>query len=117
MLLENYEKNINTKQYKVIITPTAYKEIDKIYNYIINELYSENAAKKLMLKIEKIIQNLKYTPKIHAEIQKKDELKRTYRRISIKNYIILYTIDEEKNVVYISHVYYNKRNYIYNNLL
>ena len=47
--------NIN---YKVIITPTAYKEINKIYDYISEDLYAEKTAKDLMLKVEESIQNL-----------------------------------------------------------
>ena len=35
-----------------------------------------------------------------------------YRRIVIKNYVVLYTIDEENKIVYISHMYYKKRNYL-----
>ncbi|MGN1301235.1 MAG: type II toxin-antitoxin system RelE/ParE family toxin [Clostridia bacterium] len=108
---------MDTNQYKVIITPTAYREINKIYDYITEELYAKNAANDLMEKVEEEVQRLKYAPKIHTEIEKIDELKRNYRRIVIKNYIILYTIDEEKNVVFISHMYYGGRNYIDNNLL
>ncbi len=108
---------MNTRQYKVIITPTALKEINKIYEYITEELYIENAAKILMKKIEEKIQNLKYEPKIYTEIEKTDELKRIYRRIMIKNYVILYTIDEEKKKVYVSHMYYSRRNYIDSKLL
>lgn len=43
---------MGTKQYKVIMTPTAYKEIDRIYKYIMDDLYAENAAKRLMKKVE-----------------------------------------------------------------
>ena len=35
----------------------------------------------------------------------------------IKNYVILYTIDEENHVVYVSHMYYSGRNYMDNNLI
>ena len=35
-------------KYKIIITPTAFKEINKIYDYILEELYAEKAAKDLM---------------------------------------------------------------------
>ena len=35
-------------KYKVIITPTAYKEINKIYDYISEDLYAEKAAHNLM---------------------------------------------------------------------
>ena len=38
-------------------------------------------------------------------------LKRTYRRIIIKNYIILYTIDEKNRKIFVSHMYYSGKNY------
>ena len=54
---------MDTKKYKVIITPTAYKEINKIYDYITDDLYAENAAKRLMNKVEQEVQSLKDAPK------------------------------------------------------
>lgn len=103
---------MGTKRYKVIITPTAYKEIDRIYDYIMEDLYAERAANKLMQKIEQEVKRLKSAQRIHSKISKYDELKRQYRRIVIQNYVILYTIDEENKIVYISHMYYGGRNYL-----
>ena len=103
---------MDTKKYKVIITPTAYREINRIYDYISEDLYAEKAAKDLMQKIEDEVQKLKYAPEIHTKIEKFDELKRQYRRIVVKNYIILYTVDNEKEVVYVAHIYYGGRNYL-----
>lgn len=69
---------MDTEKYKVIITPTAYKEINKIYDYITEDLYAGKAAKMLMNIIEEQVQNLKFAPKIHTIIDKMDELSRTY---------------------------------------
>ena len=55
---------MGTKAYKIIITPNAYKEMNKIYNYITDDLYAENAAKDLMKKVEEKIIALKYAPRI-----------------------------------------------------
>lgn len=103
---------MDTNQYKVIITPRAFREINKIYDYISGDLYAEKAAKRLMEKVEEEVQRLKYAPEIHTQIEKYDDLKRKYRRIVIKNYVILYTIDEENKIVYVSHMYYGRRNYL-----
>ena len=108
---------MGTDLYKVIITPTAYKEIRRIYEYISEDLYAEDGAKRLMRKVEEKVQSLKYAPKIYTSIEKVDELKRQYRRITIDNYIILYTIAEEINTVYVAHMYYGGRNYLENHLL
>ena len=108
---------MDINKFKIIVTPTAYREINKIYEYILYELDSRNAAKKLMEEIENKVQSLKYSPKIHSVISKVDELKRQYRRIVVKNYIILYTIDEEKREVFISHIYFGGRDYLGSHLL
>lgn len=103
---------MDIKKYKVIITPTAYNEINNIYDYITINLYAEEAAKNLMKKVEEKIQNLKISPKMYNEIEKIDEVKRTYRRLVINNYVILYTIDENNYTVFVSHMYYGGTNYM-----
>ena len=42
--LKSWGKSMNMK-YRVIITPTAFKEINKIYDYILEELYAEKVEK------------------------------------------------------------------------
>ena len=109
---DNLDKSMDTDIYKVIIAPTAYKEIEHIYDYISYSLYSEKAAYDLMKLVEKEIQRLKKSPEGYAEIEKIDELERKYRRIVIKNYVILYTIDYENRTVYVAHMYHGRRNYL-----
>lgn len=103
---------MDTNRYNIIIVPTAIKEINKIYEYIADDLYAEKATTILMNKIEKAINELTYAPKIHMEIEKINELRKKYRRIVIQNYMILYTIDDYSRTVYVSHVYYKRRNYL-----
>lgn len=110
--LRSWDISMDTKKYKVIITPTAFRELDRIYTYISEELYAKNAAKDLMGKIESEIKNLSSNPKIYPKIEKIDELNRIYRRIVVKKYIVLYTLDEENNIVFVSHIYYGKRDYL-----
>ena len=97
--------------YEVILTPKMNKEKDIIYEYISETLNNEIAAIDLINKVESELQRIKYVPRIYAEINLTDELKRRYRRIPIKNYIILYTIDEKEKNVYVSHMYYAGKNY------
>ena len=60
---------MNIKKYDIIFTPTAIKEINKIYNYISKNLSAKNSAKRLMTKIEQKVQELKYTPKMYQVIE------------------------------------------------
>lgn len=49
---------------------------------------------------------------MYAESDKKDRKGRKYRKIIIDNYVILYSIIEEDNVILISHMYYDGQNYM-----
>ena len=93
---------MTTNSYKVIITSTAVREINRIYEYIAEDLYAEKAAKELMGNLENNLLKLKEMPQIYTKIEKLDDLKRNYRRIVIKNFIVLYTVDEDKKITYIS---------------
>lgn len=98
--------------YEVEFTYECNQEIKKIYNYIRDNLYAEQSAKKIMNMIEEYTSNLAYSPRMFAEIPQYVGTNNVYRKIVIKNYIILYTIDEENKKVYISHMYYGKSNYL-----
>ena len=102
--------DINT--YRVIVIPTAEREINRIYEYILKDLELDETAKNLMKRIEEIINTLKYAPHIFTKVERNYGLDMKYRRIVVKNYVILYTIDEKKQIVYIAHMYYKKRNYL-----
>lgn len=67
----------------------------------------------MFLELSYKIINIKENPSIYMKIGKADKLNREYHRIVIKNYIVLYTIDYEKEKVYISHMFYGRKNYLY----
>lgn len=98
--------------YEIEFTEDARDEIREIYEYISKNLVNKEAAKRLMRKMRKTVMDLAESPRLYAKIEKKDRMKREFRRILVDNYIILYTIDEDKKTVYISHMYYGKRNYL-----
>ena len=106
--------NFDDKIFEVNFTDECIEEMDKIYQYISNNLKEKNIAKRLMEEVSNRILNLSYSPEIYMKIGKVDKLKREYYRMVIKNYIVLYTIDFEKKKVYISHMIYGRRNYLNN---
>ena len=56
--------------------------------------------------------DLSESPNLYMKIEKKDKLKREYRRIVIDNFVVLYTVDESNKKVYIAHMYYGRRDYL-----
>lgn len=99
--------------YEIEFTEDCRDEIREIYEYISENLDAQMAAKNLMKKMRDAVMNLKENPEIYMKIERKDRNKRDFRRLVVNNYVILYTIDEDKKIVYISHMYYGKRNYLF----
>ena len=98
--------------YEIEFTEDCRDEIRDIYKYISETLKAEGAAKKLMKKMRDNVMALAESPEIYVILPKKDRRKRDFRRMVVDNYVILYTIDESKKTIYISHMYYGKRNYM-----
>ena len=105
---------MNSKKeiYEIEFTEDSRDEIMEIYEYISKNLVNKEAAKILMKKMRKNVMDLAKAPEIYVKLEKKDRMKREFRRMEIDNYIILYTIDESKKTIYISHMYYGRRNYL-----
>lgn len=104
--------DINTRKYKIIFTNDAVEEMDNIFTYISEKLYNPTSARKLMKEINDSIEELQYTANSYKVIKKHPDLEMEYRRIIIKNYVIIYTIDEKNDRVYIMHMYYGGSNYL-----
>ncbi|MCL2354608.1 MAG: type II toxin-antitoxin system RelE/ParE family toxin [Oscillospiraceae bacterium] len=98
-------------EYKLIFTAESRNEIKKIYNYISKELYAEGAAKELMEKIEESVNNLKHFPFMHQKVDKYGGVNKEYRRVVVKNFIIIYDIEKDNKTVYIDHIFYGGSNY------
>lgn len=98
--------------YEIEFTEDARDEIREIYEYISKNLINEDAAKRLMSKMRKNVMDLAESPKIYVKTEKKDRMKREFRRMVVDNFVILYIIDEDKKTIYISHMYYGRRNYL-----
>lgn len=102
---------MNTKKYTVIVLPKFRNEFEIICKKKFTYSDKNEVNNKLIRQIIPKLQLLEYMPKIYSKIEKSDELKRTYRKMIFKQYIIFYTIDESKKEVYISHIFYKKSNY------
>lgn len=98
--------------YEIEFTEDARDEIRDIYEYISKNLDNEQAAKRLMRKMRENIISLAEFPELYAKIEKNDKRKRDYRRMVIGNYIVLYAVDEQRKTIYISHMYYGRKNYL-----
>ena len=98
-------------KYTVYVSPQAYREIDEIYRYIKEELLAENAAMDLIDDFEKAILSLDTLPYRGAERKVGIYAYQGYRQLFVKNYTIIYRIDEEAKTVIIITVRYSHSNF------
>jgi len=99
-------------KYEVIITKKCRKSLNQICDYITNILYTEIAANKLLDKFENLIDILETTPFIYKKVERYTIIDKEYRKAIIKNYIIIYDVDEEKKKVYLDNMFYGGSDYI-----
>ena len=104
-------------EYSIKLTDQFLDEFEEICGYISNKLKNIDASNRLR---EKVIYNvllLENSPKMCTEIEKIDRTERQYRRMTVNNYVVLYTIDEPEKIVYVAHIYYGRSNYLDGGLL
>lgn len=92
--------------YKIIFTKRFIRELEKVYKYLSEELYFIHFTKYLMNKIDDVLIQISIFPKSHERIENTQ-----YRKALVKNYIIIYTINEKKKTVYILHIFHSKSDY------
>ena len=99
-------------EYKIQFTEKCLEDIEDACQYIKEKLKEENAANRLRIKIKDSVKGLSISPEMYVKTEKFDRLENEYRRISIDNYVLLYTVNKKRNTVYIVLFYYGGRNYI-----
>ena len=85
---------------KVICSNRAKEQLKQIYNYY--KSISPRVAKKLK---DEILNNVKDL--VFAEQYQKDEIQPEFRRIIVKNYKLIYTIDE--NTIWILMIFDSRK--------
>lgn len=97
--------------YKLIITSTLHEELDSIILYISDNLKNPTAATRFLDEVSKCYGHLKTNPQIYGFCSDDRLRKQGYRKAVIKNYILVYRVDEKIDVVYVLHIFYGRRDY------
>jgi len=101
--------------YKPEYLPIAKKDMAEIVRYISKELNNPTAAEKLaneMIEAAEGLVEFPYSKAVHITPK---PLKREYRRLVVKNYVMFYWVNEMEKSIVIARVIYARRNF--NNLL
>ena len=94
-------------KYEVKVSPRAAADIDGVYNYIADDFKDIGAAEKYADVLDEAILSLDTMPYRGAERKVGAFANRGYRQIFVKNFTIVYRIDEDKKRVIIVTVRYS----------
>ena len=93
-------------KYKVLISPQAYEELEAIYKYIAMSLLSPAAANSTLEAIKNAILSLDEMPIVVLLEKSADMPMLGYRQLFVKNYTVIYRVDEKDKAVIIITIRY-----------
>lgn len=97
--------------YNVLFLPLAQNDLVEIVRYIANDLHNKQAANRLadeIIKATDMLAEFPYAYPVYTPIR---SVKNEYRKISVQNYLIFYTVEEKAKTVTITRVIYAKRDF------
>ena len=93
-------------KYTIMLMQRAFSDLDNIYNHIADDFKEIGTAEKMANDLEKAILSLDEMP-YRGSIRRTGAFaNRGYRQIFVKNFTIVYRIDEAKKVVIVVTVRY-----------
>jgi plasmid stabilization system protein ParE len=90
----------------VVLLPSALENLADITGYISHKLHNPVAAHRLVDNFYKKVSGLKDYPEMYS-VHKSDAVKTVFRKITLGNYLIFYTVGEK--YVYVAFVLHSKQ--------
>lgn len=98
-------------KYEVKILSRALRDLDSVYAYIAGNLQERETAEKLLDELESQILALEYFPYRCAERRVGMYAGKGYRQLFVKNYTVIYRVDEKAKEVLVVTVRYSKSSF------
>ena len=95
--------------YKLEYVPVARKDMVEIARYISRELGNPTAAEQLAVELIEAGDSIPDFPYANPTYMPIRPLKREYRKLLVRNYLIFYWVDEAAKLVTVARVIYAKR--------
>ena len=97
---------------KIFYSPKSRKDLDKIYDYIYDDLNNPIAAEKTVKGILDKISELKEYPQLGPVWYLENNIDSGFRFLTCDNYIIFYQITKEKETILIVRILHCLQNYV-----
>lgn len=98
-------------KYAVKVTPRAGRDLEEIYRYILDNFKAEGTAQNMADALEEAILSLDVMPYRGPERRIGVYANKGYRQIFVKNFTIVYRIDEKQKTVIVLTVRYTPSNF------
>jgi plasmid stabilization system protein ParE len=98
--------------YKLIFGKTFREDVKSSVNYIKQTLQAPMAAENHVVELKKAYEKLKKNPFIRPLVHNKYLASQGIRFMNVKNYMLIYYIEEEKQEVFIYRFMYARRDWI-----
>ena len=98
-------------KYHVRLLGKAFRDLDNIYSYIVSEFKEVTTANTLIDLFEKSILSLSEMPYRGSVRRTGAYANKGYRQLFVKNFTIVYRIDEDKKQVIVVTVRYSPSNF------
>ena len=100
--------------YRLQYLPSAVQDIKDIILYISTELNNPDAASRLAMEFHNAEERIIAFPYANPQYLPLRPLKHEYRKLLIRNYIMIYWVNEAEQEIVISRVVYKRRNRLRN---
>jgi len=97
--------------YKLIVSELAHQDLDSIISYIAVQLANPVAASNFLDEVVRCYGYLNSNPMMYSKCNDSRLEKEGYRKAVIKNYILVYKVDEIAKTVSILRFFYGARDY------
>lgn len=80
---------------KVVLSPAANQDLNRLFSYISNELQNPIAARNVATKILRRLQSLATFPDMGASLESADHRLGDYRYLLVDNYMAIYRVSTQ----------------------
>ncbi len=97
--------------YKLIKTDSFQRDLDAVIGYIVLSLENRIAAASLLDAVEKSYDDIERMPLMYEACHDPHLKELGYRKAVIRNYIMVYRVDEGNKTVYILRLFHGRQDY------
>lgn len=97
-------------KYSYSFSSKARQDLKSILHYISIELDNRQAAINLKLKIQEKINLTRQFPEMGASVENEYLTKAAFRKLSVGNYLIYYSVNHTEKMITVARIVYEKRN-------